>query len=70
MADHSPVDRYYDFAKDRVEDWNKYIDKARAVHKKVLNPNGATVQALTGEVMTLGLSYYDAAYGWMFPTKK
>jgi hypothetical protein len=67
------VDKYHDFLDDQLKEWTNHAKQSRSTYNKVLGNVGNknyTFREMTGDVMSLWLSCYDTAYGWMLPQKR
>lgn len=64
------IDKYYKFATSRVQGVTDHLNQVRAVAKKVVDPSPDqtySLQAFVSDMLGLGISCYDQAFGWLYP---
>jgi hypothetical protein len=68
-ATDNVIDNYYKFLNDRVQGLADHLKEVQRVSKKAVDPT-TDPKSLVGEMIGLGFSCYDVAFGWMYPLAK
>lgn len=64
-----PIAKYHKWVRARLSAWGDHVNASEKVLKSVTgNSPDYSFRQMTGDVLSLWLGCYDAAYGWLYPS--
>jgi hypothetical protein len=64
------VDRHYKWIRERIEESKGHVDDAQKLLNDILDEKLTSLPKMASRVLTIGLSCFDAAMGWLrYPPK-